>query len=140
MRTRKTRHQFYLPDRLSAELEHYSASGSLTKTDILTEAMTSWLARQKSLELDREFSPAFERVLRELRTAQRRLDANTELLGVFAQHQLTLVSHHPPFDEETGLRGQQLFRRLLTMVEQRLGQGGVAERLATSSSSSGDKS
>ncbi len=138
MRARKTRHQFYLPDDLTAELEAFASRPGLTKTDILTQAMTAWFRRQKGEELDRQFSPAFERVLRELRTTQRRVDAHTEMLGVFAQHQLMLVAHHPPFDAETRERGQQKFRQLLTLVERRLGEGGVAERLTAPPSTSGD--
>jgi hypothetical protein len=51
-----------------------------------------------------------------------------EMLGVFMQHQMTLVAHRPPFDEETDRLGRKRFRRLLEVVEKRLARGSIAKQ------------
>src|SRR3546814_7190059 len=46
MKTFKTRHQFYLPDDLSAKLDALTASTGTSKTQILTDALNAWLERK----------------------------------------------------------------------------------------------
>ena len=48
----------------------------------------------------------------------RRLTA--EALGTFVQHQLTLLAHQPPFDQETGQLGLKRYRAFVEMVGRRL--------------------
>jgi len=76
----KTRHHFYLPDDLSAKLGTLTASPGTSKT-----------------RLDRQNRTA-ERL-------ERKVDALTEMLGLFVRHQLALVAHQPPFDNDTARLG-----------------------------------
>ena len=61
-----------------------------------------------------------------------KIDALTEPVGVFVQHQMTLVAHQPWFDEATSKLGQERFHRLIDLVERRMALGGVVKRLTTS--------
>lgn len=137
MNTSKTRHQFYLPDALSEKLDALAAKPGASKTAILTNALTAWLERKGAQELDQRFGPRLDRQNRASERVERKLDALTELIGVFVQHQLTLVAHQPPFDEATARLGRERYLRLLDLVERRLGSGGTAQRLASSTGGGG---
>lgn len=55
MQTRKTRHQFYLPDELSAKLDAMAAQPGSSKTASLTDALTAWFDREIFLYKGRDF-------------------------------------------------------------------------------------
>lgn len=130
MQTAKIRHQFYLPDELSARLDALALKPGASKTAILTDALNAWLERAALNELDTRFGPRLDRLTRAAERIERKVDALTELIGVFVQHQLTLVAHQPAFDEETGRLGRERFAHLIDLVERRMTAGGIAARLA----------
>jgi len=129
MNTRRIRHQFYLPDDLARRLDLLAAAPGASKTAILTDALKAWLDRKAGNELDQRFGPRLDRQSRISTSIEHKLDAVTELVGVFIQHQLTLVAHQPTFDEPTMLAGRQRYSLLLDLVEQRMAKGGVIARL-----------
>ena len=120
MKTFKTRHQFYLPDALSEKLDALTASPGTSKTAILTDALNAWLERKAGHELDQRFGPRLDRLSRPDERLERKIDVLTEMLGVFVQHQLTLVAHQPPFDPDTQRLGLARFQRFMELVERRL--------------------
>ena len=132
MRTAKTRHQFYLPDELSAKLDALALKPGASKTAILTDALNAWIDRAGHKELDERFGPRLDRQSRVAERIERKVEALTELVGVFVQHQLTLVAHQPLFDEETSKLGRQRYTRLLDIVERRMAAGGNVTRLTES--------
>jgi hypothetical protein len=129
MRTAKTRHQFYLPDELSAKLDTLALKPGASKTAILTDALNAWIERAGHKELDERFGPRLDRQSRGAERIERKVEALTELVGVFVQHQLTLVAHQPPFDEETSRLGRERYTRLIDIVERRMAGGGIVTRL-----------
>jgi hypothetical protein len=120
MKTFKTRHQFYLSDDLSEKLEALAAEPGSSKTAILTEAFRAWLDRRGATEFDERFGVRLDRLSRADEHLGKKLDFVAEALGTFVQHQLTLVSHQPPFDTETGQLGLQRYRAFVEMVGRRL--------------------
>lgn len=120
MRTTKIRHQFYLPDALAAKLEALAAKPGASKTAILSDALTAWLDRQGAAEVDARFGPRFDRLAKAQERAEDKLDLLTETLGLFVQHQLTLVAHQPRFDEETRLLGLKLYDSFVEIVGRRM--------------------
>ncbi len=106
-----------------------AAAPGASKTAILTDALKDWLDRKAGSELDQRFGPRLDRQSRISARIERKLDAVTELIGVFVQHQLTLVAHYPTFDEPTARSGRQRYAALLDLVEQRIAKGGVIARL-----------
>src|SRR3546814_4362080 len=111
MKTLKTRHQLYLPDDLSETLAALAAKPGASKTAILTDAFRAWLERKAGHELDERFGPRLDRQHRIAQRSEATLNAMAEMLDLFVAHQLTLVAHQPPFDEETGRLGLQRYRR-----------------------------
>ena len=120
MKTFKTRHQFYLPDDLSEQLEALAAEPGSSKTAILTDAFSAWLERRGATELDERFGVRLDRLSRADQRLEHKLDFVAEALGTFVQHQLTLVAHQPPFEPETGQLGLQRYRAFVETVGRRL--------------------
>ena len=130
MRTTKTRHQFYLSDDLSAKLEQLVGKQGASKTSIMSDALTAWLERRATHELDQRFGPRLDRLAREQRRIHDRLDILAEALGVFIQHQMTLVAHQPPFDTDTQRLGRDRYQAFVDLVGRRLAGPDTPLRLA----------
>jgi hypothetical protein len=114
MKTTKTRHQFYLPDALSAKLEALTMVPGASKTSVLTDALSAWLERKAGHELDQRFGPRLDRQSRTADRLERKVEILSEMLALFIQHQLTIVAHQPAFEPETARLGRQRYleRRL----------------------------
>lgn len=128
MQTRKTRHQFYLPDKLSAKLDAMAAQPGSSKTAILTDALTAWFERRAGNELDRRFGARLDRQNRIADRTEQKLDFLTEALGLFIRHQLTLTAHQPAFDAETNQLGRLRYDEFMKVVGRMLARGDAASR------------
>lgn len=120
MKTFKERHQFYLPDDLSEKLEAMAKEPGSSKTAILTDALRDWFERRAANELDERFGIRLDRISQANGRLERKLDFVAEALGTFVQHQLTVLAHQPPFDQETGQLGLKRYQAFLEMVGRRL--------------------
>lgn len=109
MQTRKTRHQFYLPNHLSARLDAMAAEPGETKTTILSKALGASFQRADDEQTGAQFGKALSRQVRAIERLEQRLDYLTEVLGLFVRHQLTLTAHHPAFDAEMQRLGQRRY-------------------------------
>lgn len=138
MKTWKTRHQFYLPDELSEKLEMMAGKPGTSKTAILTDALGAWFERRGAEEMDKRFGRRLDRQSRATERSERKLDALTELVGAFVQHQLSSTAHQPVYDDEAAHLGRQRFYKLLDIVEQRLAQGSPLARIAVPSPTAED--
>lgn len=128
MTTSKTRHQFYLSGDLSLKLDALAAKPGVSKTAILTDALTAWLDRAGAAELDTRFGPRFDRFSRIQSRAEDKLDALTEMLGLFIQQQLTASAHQPPFDDSTQRKGLARFGSFMELVASRAARKQGTER------------
>lgn len=120
MRTSKIRHQFYLPSDLSAKLDALATKPGASKTSILADALNAWLNRRAANELDQRFGARLDRHSRMLDRIDWNVDLLIETLGVFVQHQMTLVARQPTFDEETAKLGRQRYEALVDIAARRL--------------------
>lgn len=125
MQTRKTRHQFYLPDELSAKLDAMAAQPGSSKTAILTDALSAWFDRRAAHELDQRFGVRLDRQNRTADRMEQKLDFLTEALGLFVRHQLTLTAHQPAFDTETQRLGRLRYDEFIKLVGRLLARGGT---------------
>ncbi|XJJ66095.1 CopG family transcriptional regulator [Novosphingobium sp. BL-8A] len=124
MQTRKTRHQLYLPDHLSARLDALAAEPNASKTAIMTDALGAWFERREDVEAERQFGKKLERQARAVERMERRLDYLTEMMGLFVRHQLTLTAHHPAFDGPTRKLGQARYDAFVRLVAEQAVRGG----------------
>lgn len=120
MKTFKTRHQFYLPDELSAKLDDLAGKPGNSKTSILTEALRAWLDRKAVNELDERFAPRMDRQQRALQRVETTLNIAADALDLFIQHQMTILAHQPAFDTETARLGRQRYQSFMDQVARRL--------------------
>lgn len=116
MQTRKTRHQFYLPDHLSARLDALALEPGMSKTTILSDALGAWFEGREAEREEKQFGKALDRQVRAVERMQGQLDYLTEVLGLFVRHQLTLTAHHPALDQETQRLGQLRYERFVRMA------------------------
>ena len=130
MQTSKTRHQFYLPDELSAKLDTMAAQPGSSKTAILTDALTAWFDRRAGHELDQRFGARLDQQSRIADRTEQKLDFLTEALGLFVRHQLTLTAHQPAFDAETNRLGRLRYDEFMKVVGRMLARGDAASRLS----------
>jgi len=130
MQTSKTRHQFYLPDELSAKLDAMAAQPGSSKTAILTDALTAWFDRRAGHELDQRFGARLDRQNRVADRTEQKLDFLTEALGLFVRHQLTLTAHQPAFDAETNRLGRLRYDEFMKIVGRMLARSDGASRLS----------
>jgi hypothetical protein len=125
----KTRHQFYLPDDLAEQLDTLAKKPGASKTQILTDALRAWIDRKAVRALDARFGPKLDRLAIDTDANKHGLDVITEMLALFIQHQLTLVAHQPPFDEDAQRLGGERIDAFLELVERRLTGKGKRQRL-----------
>src|SRR3546814_16215885 len=71
-------------------------------------------------ELDQRFGPRLDRQTRTTERLERKVDALTEMLGLFIRHQLTLVADQPPFDSDTARLGRTSYVSFMRLLAQRL--------------------
>lgn len=120
MKTFKTRHQFYLPDDLSEALDRLCSSSGSSKTAVLTEGLKAVLERRAGHELDLRFGVRLDRMSRGQERLEGKIDLLAEAFGTFVHHQLTLVAHQPPFDDETRQLGLKRYQAFIDLVGRRL--------------------
>lgn len=130
MRTSKIRHQFYLPDELSVKLEQLASRPGNSKSSILTEALRAWLDRKAVNELDERFAPRMDRQQRVLNRLETTLNITAEMLDLYVRHQMTLLAHQPPFDDEASHLGTKRYRMFMDQVARRLASNQGKARLA----------
>ena len=140
MKTFKTRHQFYLPDDLSAKLDALSAMPGNSKTSILTDALRAWFDRKAGNELDERFGPRMDRQLRALQRIETTQNIAAEVMDFFIQHQMTILAHQPAFDVETAQLGLKRYRAFMDQVARRLAANQGKARLMSVTSEKERKS
>ena len=136
MKTFKTRHQFYLPDDLSARLDELAGKPGNSKTTILTEALRTWFDRKAVNELDERFAPRLDRQQRILQRVETTLNIAAEALDLFIHHQMTIVAHQPSFDAETAQLGVKRYRAFMDQVARRLAANQGRARLTATANGS----
>ena len=116
IRASKTRHQFYLPDALSAKLDALARQPDASKTSILSDARTAWIERSGAQELDERFGPRLDRMTRASERNEEKLNVPSEAFGLFVLHQLALTAHQPAFNRETSQLGRERYDRFASQV------------------------
>ena len=123
MQTTKTRHQFYLPDVLSAKLEVAAAAPASSKTDVLTKALTAWFAAEEGQAIEAKFGATLARQVKATESLERQMAHLTEVVGLLVRHQLTMTAHHPAFDAETRHLGKLRYEQFVRMAGELAAKG-----------------
>lgn len=86
----KVRHQLFLPKPLSDRLEALAAKPGATKSTILADALTAWLNRRGTSELDDRFGLRLDRISTALARIERDGDVILETLALFIRFELSI--------------------------------------------------
>lgn len=119
MTTLKQSHHFYLTDDLTAALESLVRKSGSSKSAIVAEALRWSFEKGEPSPPDRSIAARIDRTARVSERLSRRLDEISETLGVFIQHQLTMVAQ-PSFTPEATHLGQLRYREFIDTVGRNL--------------------
>lgn len=122
MRTPKVRHQLFLPEDLSERLEKLAAGPGASKSSILADALTSWLGRQATSELEQKFGHRLDRMSMALGRIERDGHVLLESLALFIRYELTVT---PPLADNDKAGRAQARARFTAFVDR------VGEALAS---------
>lgn len=86
----KVRHQLFLPRPLSDRLEALAARPGVTKSAILTDAVTAWLNRRGASELEERFAIRLDRLTHAIGRVDRDTHVILESLALFIRFELSI--------------------------------------------------
>lgn len=90
MMVEKVRHQLFLPKPLSDRLEALAAKPGASKSSILVDAVTAWLNRRGTSELDDRFGLRLDRMSTALSRIERDGHVTLETLALFIRFELSI--------------------------------------------------
>ena len=127
----KIRHQLFLPRSLSDRLEALAAKPGASKSAILADAVTAWLNRRGTSELDDRFGLRLDRMSRALARIERDDDVILETLALFIRFELSIQVPLAENDAAGRALGAKRFEAFVTQVGRQVAMGrrtlGVAE-------------
>lgn len=127
----KVRHQLFLPRPLSDRLEALAAKPGTSKSAILADALTVWLNRRGTSELDDRFGLRLDRMSRALARIERDDDVILETLALFIRFELSIQVPLAENDAAGRALGAKRFETFVTQVGRQVAMGrrtlGVAE-------------
>lgn len=86
----RIRHQLFLPKPLSDRLETLAAKPGATKSAILADAVTAWLNRRGTSELEERFALRLDRMTNALARIERDGNVTLETLALFIRFELSI--------------------------------------------------
>ena len=119
------RHQLFLPRDVSERLEALAAKPGATKSSILTAAVTAFLDRRGTSELDERFGLRLDRISSQLSRIERDGHVQIESLALFIRYMLTVNAPLPEEDEVSRAIGRDRFAAFVQRVGQQLAGGRV---------------
>ena len=116
MKRTRIRHQLFLDPDLRARLEALAAKPGVSKSTILADAVTAWLNRRGSQELDERFGLRLHRISDQLDRIERDGQVLLESLALFVRYQLTVSAPLPEPDKAARAVGQERFQKFIDQV------------------------
>lgn len=132
---RRIRYQLFLPEELSRRFDALASAPGASKSAILTDALTAWLARQAASELENKFSARLDRMSMALGRIERDGHIMLESLALFVRYELMVQAPLPEADEAARAVGRDRFEAFVTRVGEALASG--TRTLAATSQNNG---
>ena len=117
------RHQLFLPRDVSDRLEALAAKPGATKSSLLAAAVTAFLDRRGTSELDERFGLRLDRISNQLARIERNGHIEIESLALFIRYMLTVNAPLPEEDEASRAIGRDRFAAFVNRVGQQLASG-----------------
>jgi len=119
----RVRHQLFLPKPLSDRLEALAAKPGATKSAILTDAVTAWLNRRGSSELDDRFGIRLDRLSTGLARLERDGHVLLETLALFVRFELSIQAPLAENDQAGRAAGRDRFEAFVAQVGRQVASG-----------------
>ncbi|HEX8442774.1 MAG TPA: CopG family transcriptional regulator [Allosphingosinicella sp.] len=122
-RTLQVRHQLFLPKEVSDRLEALAGAPGASKSKILAEALTNWLDRKGTDELEARFARRLDRLSNQLARIERDGHVQLESLALFVRYMLAVNAPLPEGDEAARAVARDRFAAFVQRVGQQLASG-----------------
>ncbi|MFC0104442.1 CopG family transcriptional regulator [Sphingopyxis terrae] len=119
----KVRYQLFLPEELSGRFEALAAKPGASKSAILVDALTAWLARQAVSELEARFSVRLDRMSLALGRIERDGHILLESLALFIRYQLMIQAPLAESDAAARAVGRDRFNAFVARVAETMATG-----------------
>lgn len=119
----KVRHQLFLPKPLSDRLEALASKPGASKSAILADALTHWLNRRGTSELDDRFALRLDRMSAALSLIQRDGHVILETLALFIRFELSIQAPLAESDAAGRAIGRDRFEAFVTQVGRHVAAG-----------------
>jgi predicted transcriptional regulator len=130
----KFRQNLYIDRALSDALDALAAKPGATKSGIVNDALTAYLARRGAREVDDLLKTRLDRMSRETAKIARDVEVLLESLSLFVRYQLTVTAPLPEADSAARAVGRERFEAFVTQVGRQLAGGkrsiGVPDEVA----------
>lgn len=119
----KVRHQLFLPKPLSDRLEALAAKPGASKSAILADAVTAWLNRRGTSELDDRFGLRLDRISTGIARVERDGQVILETLALFIRFELSIQAPLAENDQAGRALAAKRFEAFVTQVGRQIAAG-----------------
>ena len=122
-RSDQVRHQLFLPREVSERLEALARAPGASKSRLLAAAVTAWLDRRGTDELEQRFALRLDRLSNQLARIERDGHVGIESLALFIRYMLTVNAPLPEEDVAARAIGRDRFAAFVRRVARQLASG-----------------
>lgn len=119
----KVRQNLYLDRKVTDALEALAAGPGGNKSRIVNDALSAWLARRASSQLDDVLKLRLDRMSRDQARIARDLDVLLESFALFVRYQLLVTAPLPEADTAALAIGRDRFEKFIGQVGRQLASG-----------------
>lgn len=119
----KVRHQLFLAKPLSDRLEALATKPGATKSAILADALTAWLDRRGSSELDDRFGLRLDRMTNALSRIERDGYVLLETVALFIRFELSIQAPLADGDQAGRAIGRERFEAFVAQIGRQVAAG-----------------
>lgn len=123
MSKRKVRYQLFLDPPVSERLESLAAKPGMNKSAVLQDAVTAWLDRRGTNELDDHFGQRLNRLSAQLNRIERDQMILLESLALFVRLTLLRDAHLPDPDPSARALARDRYETFVAQVGRHLASG-----------------
>jgi predicted transcriptional regulator len=120
VKTPKVRHQLFLTKELSARLDRIAKGTGRARSELLVEALETWLSRRQPAAAEEALGARLTRFERHIEAVRRQQGLQWEVLARMLRHQLLIAAGLPPADAPTQARALKAFEAVIDELADRL--------------------
>lgn len=119
----RIRHQLFLPQPLSMKLEALASKPGASKSAILADAVSAWLDRRGTSELEDRFAARLDRLTHAISRLERDSAVILETLALFIRFELAIQTPLAESDAAGRALGAKRFDAFITQVARQVATG-----------------